>query len=264
VGVLNRDWVFPVEDDLVARLRAAGCVFAEEEAALLRSAAAPGQLEALVSRRVAGEPLELVVGWAEFRGLRVRVGPGVFVPRRRTGFLVELARPLLDAGDVVVDLCCGTGAVGAALAAEVPGIEVFAADVDPAAVAVARTNLPPDRVFAGDLYDALPDHLRGRVAVIACNAPYVPTEAIALMPPEARDHEHRVALDGGADGLEVQRRVVAGAGEWLRPGGALIVETSVGQAPRTRRAFEDAGLDARVEHSDDLDGTAVIGVSGSR
>jgi release factor glutamine methyltransferase len=253
--------VFPVEDDLVARLRAAGCVYAEEEATLLRSAAAPGRLEALVSRRVAGEPLELVVGWAEFRGLRVRVAPGVFVPRRRTGLLVELARPLLAAADIAVDLCCGTGAVGAALAAEVPGIDVFAAEVDPAAVAVARTNLPADRVFAGDLYAALPDHLRGRVAVIACNAPYVPTEAIALMPPEARDHEHRVALDGGPDGLDVQRRVVAGAAEWLRTGGALLVETSVGQAPHTRQAFEDSGLDARVEHSDDLDGTAVIGVS---
>lgn len=245
--------------DLVGRLRAAGCVFAEEEAALLVAEAGPHQLEELVTRRVAGEPLEQVLGWADFCGLRIHVAPGVFVPRRRTTLVVELAVPLLSSGSVAVDLCCGSGAVGAALAAAVPGLEVWASDLDPAAVEVARTNLPADRVLAGDLYAALPDALRGRVDVLAVNAPYVPTEEIALMPMEARDHEHRVALDGGDGGIAVQRRVVSGAGEWLRPGGHLLIETSVRQAPATLALFEDAGFAARVEHSEEYDATVVVG-----
>ena len=197
----------------MARLRAAGCVFAEEEAALLVAAAAtPAELERLVGARVAGTPLELLLGYAEFCGLRVAVAPGVFVPRRRTALLVERAAALLRPGAVVVDLCCGTGAIGAALAARVAGLEVWAADVDPDAVACARGNLPPERVLEGDLYDALPDRLRGRVDVLVANAPYVPSGAIGLMPPEARDHEHRTALDGGD-----RRARAAGPGRGGRP-----------------------------------------------
>jgi release factor glutamine methyltransferase len=185
------------------------------------------------------------------------VAPGVFVPRRRSELLVAVARR--DPGDVVVDLCCGTGALGAALAAEWPWAEVYAADSDPSAVACARRNLPPERVFAGDLYAALPDELRGRVEVLVVNAPYVPTRAIATMPPEAREHEHREALDGGHDGLEVQRRVVAGATGWLAPGGRLLLETSRGQAEQTEALVVSAGLAACVETDDDLGGTVVVG-----
>jgi release factor glutamine methyltransferase len=241
---------------LVAQLRAAGCVFAEDEAALLL--AAGGDLEALVERRVAGEPLEQVLGWAEFCGLRVVVEPGVFVPRQRTRLLVREALALAGAGSVVLDLCCGTGAVGAAIAAAVPGAELHAADVDPAAVRCARRNVPGS-VYAGDLYDALPGTLHGRVDVLVANAPYVPTGAIALMPPEARDHEARAALDGGADGLDVQRRVAAGAPSWLAPGGWLLIETSGEQAPATMAAMTGAGLVARVVEDEELAGTVVIG-----
>ena len=114
-------------------------------------------------------------------------------------------------------------------------------------------------MWAGDLYDALPDSLRGRVDVLVANAPYVPTAAIALMPPEARDHEARAALDGGADGLDVQRRVAAGAPSWLAPGGWLLIETSAAQAPETMAAMTAAGLPARVVEDEDLAGTVVLG-----
>jgi release factor glutamine methyltransferase len=247
-------------DALVAALRGAGCVFAEDEARLLREAAADEvDLARMLAERLAGVPLEQVVGYAEFCGLRVAVAPGVFVPRLRSSALVRLGARFLAPGDLALDLCCGTGAIAAALLAAVPGLEVYAADLDPDAVACARRNLPVERVLEGDLYDAVPAALRGRLAVVVANAPYVPTDAIATMPPEARDHEHRVALDGGADGLDVQRGVVAGAPDWLAPGGRVLVETSRGQAPATARLMTDAGLAVEVVTDADVDGTVAVG-----
>jgi len=246
--------------DVVARLRAAGCVFAEDEARLLLSAAqTPAELTAMVDQRVAGLPLEQILGWAEFCGLRIVVEPGVFVPRRRTELLVREAAALARPGVVVVDLCCGSGAVGAALAATVGGIQLYAVDIDPAAVRCARRNIVGGgQVYEGDLYEPLPSALRGRVDVLAVNAPYVPTDAVALMPPEARLHESRVALDGGADGLDVQRRVAADAAEWLAPRGHLLIETSERQAPQTAELVARSGLTPRVVRSDDLDATVVV------
>lgn len=250
--------------DLVATLRAAGCVFAEEEAAVLLDAAAgPAELTALVARRVAGEPLEQVVGWAEFDGLRVPVEPGVFVPRQRSVLLVDLALAAVPHPGTVVDLCCGSGALGAAVAARAPGpVEVHAADVDPAAVRCAERTLAPwhGRAHRGDLFAALPARLRGRVDVLVVNAPYVPTGSIGLMPPEARLHEPRTALDGGADGLHLHRRVAAGAPDWLSPGGVLVLETSAGQAGGTAAAVRAAGLEASVRTDPDRDATAVVGL----
>jgi release factor glutamine methyltransferase len=251
--------------DTVARLRAAGCVFAEEEAALLvDSAGDPAELEVLLGRRVAGEPLEQVLGWAEFCGLRIALEPGVFVPRQRTTFLARQAIARTRPGAVVVDLCCGSGALGAAIAAAVPEVVLHAADVDPAAVRCARRNLPAAAVHEGDLYAALPPDLRGRVAVLVANVPYVPTSAIASMPAEARDHEPRSALDGGDDGLTVARRVAAAATEWLAPGGSLLIETSEEQAPSAVAAFTAAGLSAEVAADDELGATVVIGVRSGR
>ena len=245
---------------IVARLRAAGCVFAEDEARLLMSAArTPAELDAMVGQRVAGLPLEQVLGWAEFCGLRITVTPGVFVPRRRTEFLVRLAAARAQPGAVIVDLCCGAGAIGVALAAAVDRAEVHAADIDPAAVRCARQNLPSGRVYQGDLYDALPAGLRGRVAILAANVPYVPTPQIALLPPEARAHEPRTALDGGADGLDVLRRVAAGAVAWLAPGGYLLSEISERQAPLAEAVLTAGGLAAQVVTSAELAATVVIG-----
>ncbi len=247
---------------VVDRLRAAGCVFAEDEASLLLEAAAdPGALAALVARRVAGEPLEQLLGWAAFDGLRIGLAPGVFVPRVRSEFLAERAAAPARAGSVVLDLCCGSGALGAAVAARVPGIVLHAADLDPAAVACAQANLPGATVHGGDLFDALPTTLRGRVDVLVANVPYVPTSAIALMPPEAREHEPRLALDGGDDGLAVARRVLAGAPVWLAPGGTVLFETSEEQVPAARAAVSAAGLVPAV-HTDEERGATVV--SGRR
>ncbi len=254
-------------DPLVARLRAAGCVFAEDEALVLReSASDDADLEAMTARRVAGEPLEAVVGWASFCGLRVLVSPGVFVPRTRTELLAEQALEHVRPTSTVVDLCCGTGAVGLVAATHVPGARVHAADVDPAAVACARRNLEPlgAHVHEGDLFRALPRELRGAVDVLAVNAPYVPTDAVGLMPPEARDHEPLVALDGGRDGLDVHRRVAAEASSWLSPTGVVLIETSEEQAPGTAAMLREAGLRPRVVRDDDRDATVVLATDPER
>lgn len=248
--------------EVVGRLRAAGCVFAEDEARLLIDAAAsPGELERMVGARVTGTPLEYILGWAEFCGLRIAVQAGVFVPRRRTEFLARQAIALATPGATVVELCCGSGAVAAAISAAHPRLDLAAADIDPVAVRCAKGNLAGTgaRLFEGDLYDPLPDRLRGSVDLLLANAPYVPTEAIGMMPQEARTHEPALALDGGADGLEVQRRIAADAASWLSPGGHLLVETSRHQAADSLRILHDHGLGARALHSTKLDATVVVG-----
>lgn len=225
---------------VVAALRAAGCVFAEDEAELILAAApTPQDIAPMVERRAAGLPLELVVGWAGFHGRRITVEPGVFVPRRRTEFLVERALALAPDAAVVVDLCCGSGAVGAALAAALgsPGrVELHAADIDPAAVRCARRNVAPygGRVHAGDLFEALPGSLRGRVGILAANVPYVPTGEVGLLPPEARDHEPRVALDGGPDGLDVIRRLLGEVRSRAATGATVLLEIGAGQGDAVR------------------------------
>ncbi|WP_280236648.1 putative protein N(5)-glutamine methyltransferase [Nocardia cyriacigeorgica] len=255
--------------DIVTRLRTAGCVFAEDEARLLTEATdSADELDRLVAQRVSGVPLEYLLGWAEFRGIRVGVRPGVFVPRQRTAFLVDEAAASARAAGcdelVVVDLCCGSGALGLALvtelAKEMTRIDVDAADIDPVAVACARENLMPvgGRAHEGDLFAALPPRLRGRIDILLCNTPYVPSDEIARMPPEARDHEPTAALDGGADGLDIFRRVAAAAPEWLARGGQLLVEISVEQQDTAAAIAAGAGLTPKIAHSPDLYATAIV------
>lgn len=253
---------------VTAHLRAAGCVFAEDEARIiLETADDPAAAAAMAAARAAGRPLEHVVGWAEFCGLRIEVDAGVFVPRRRTELLVREAAVLGRAAGaargrtVVVDLCCGSGAVGAALAAALDRTELHAADLDPAAVACAARNIAAagGRAYRGDLFAALPAPLRGTVDVLAANVPYVPTGAIGLLPSEARDHEARLALDGGPDGLDVLRRVAAEAVRWLAPGGSVLVEAGERQAGTAAGVLTGGGLLARTVTDDDLGATVVVG-----
>lgn len=239
-------------------------------------------------QRVRGLPLEHLLGWAEFDGWRMRVDAGVFVPRRRTELLLrEASREIaelqvrraspatvsLHSADAaqqtdsltVLDLCCGSGAIAAALLRRHPTLNVLAADNDPVAVACARHNVEPvgGRVDCGDLFDAVPASLRtgwcGAVNIITANAPYVPTGEIRLMPPEARLHEPRSTLDGGPDGLALQRRIVGEAATWLAPGGILLIETSKRQAPATLAMLRDGGLSPSLCCDDELEATVACG-----
>jgi release factor glutamine methyltransferase len=238
---------------ITATLRAAGCVFAEDEAELiLATATGPEDADRMVAQRVEGQPLEIVLGWAELGGIRYSVVPGVFVPRRRTEFLVDLARALKH--DVVLDLCCGSGAVGAAVGAA----ELHAVDIDPVAVECARRNVR-GAVYLGDLFEPLPASLRGRVDVLTLIAPYVPTDEIDLLPREARLYEPRFTLDGGSDGLDLVRRVAAEAASWLAAGGAVLTEVSELQAPVVAELFATNGLDAAVHYDEERWATVVVG-----
>jgi release factor glutamine methyltransferase len=242
-------------------LAAAGCVSAAAEARwLVEEAADPAALRAMVARRAAGEPLQYVIGWAPFGPLRLRVGPGVFVPRPETEGLADRAAAHLRAAGaggerVAVDLCTGSGAIACFLAAEVPGARVVATELDPGALAWARVNTAAHGVqlLAGDLDAPLPEELAGQVDVLCANVPYVPTPAIATMPRDVRDHEPRLALDGGPDGLDVLRRVAGRAGRWLAPGGFLLCEVGDDQGEAAARLLAAAGL-AEVAVLPDLAG----------
>jgi release factor glutamine methyltransferase len=196
--------------------------------------------EALIARRVAGEPLETVLGWVLFGGLRLAVEPGVFVPRRRTELVARMAIDLLPESGTLVDLCCGVGAIAAVVAHGRPDATVIAADFDARAVAVAKRNLEPNGATA--LVSDMDSNVSVPIDVLTACPPYVPSEEIAFMPSEARDFEPRTALDGGADGTDLQAAVFAAAARRLAPGGVVIVETSTTQAETTAHRAVEAGL----------------------
>ena len=137
---------------------------------------------------------------------------------------------------------------------------MHAADIDPAAVRCARRNLAAagGHVYSGDLFEPLPAALHGRVGILTANVPYVPTGEVALLPPEARLHEPRVALDGGGDGLDVLRRVAAQASLWLARGGSLLVEISDRQESIACNTTKRGGLVPRVARSAELAVTVLI------
>ena len=249
-------------DDLEDELRASGSVFAEDEARLLtESATSEAELDSMVRRRTSGEPIQQIVGWAEFCGLRIKVEPGVFLPRQRTEFLVERAIALGGRGGTLLDICCGTGAIGVAVATGLGRADLHATDIDPAAVRCAAENVSEvgGRMYQGDLYEPLPRSLRGRFNLILANAPYVPTGELHLMPREARLHEQPVTLDGGEDGLDIQRRLITEAPGWLANDGRLLIETSDRQAEATMETMRGAGLATTLATSAELDATVVIG-----
>nr|WP_067497164.1 putative protein N(5)-glutamine methyltransferase [Actinoplanes sp. TFC3] len=246
----------------IEQLRVAGCVFAEEEAAVLVEAAGAdaGLMQALVARRVGGEPLEQVVGYADFCGVRVKLRPGVFVPRVRSELLVRTAaqKPQIA---TVIDLCCGSGALGLALRNLRPGIDLYATDSDPAAVACAAENLYSTTVLQGNLFDPLPPNLKADI--LLANVPYVATKHIPFLPAEARDYEPHTALDGGHDGLEIFRAVIEQAGHWLQPGGMLLSEVTEAQTATAVHLIERQGLHPGVHSDEDLGATVVTATRAS-
>ncbi|MEU8817730.1 putative protein N(5)-glutamine methyltransferase [Actinoplanes sp. NPDC048796] len=240
----------------IERLRAAGCVFAEDEADILGEAATDDAvLATLVARRAQGEPLEQVVGYADFAGVRVTLRKGVFVPRVRSELLVRTA--LAESPYRVLDLCCGSGALGLAVQHH-RDIELHATDLDPVAVACARDN-GITHAYQGDLYAPLPPELQRGFDVILANVPYVATAHIPLLPAEARDHEPGTALDGGIDGLDIFRRVAGQAMMWLAPHGVLLSEITEAQEETAVRTVTRQGLDADVIYDEDLEARVIRG-----
>lgn len=256
-------------DALVARLRASGSVFAEEELAELQRAADasddPVALEMFVERRTLGEPIEHIVGSARFGELRVVVHQGVFVPRRRTELLAtivaERLRALADHDERpprLLDFGCGTGAIAALATHRVPGIDVVAVDADPGAVACARVNLPGALVLQASALDALDAHTTAPFDVIAANLPYVPTAELALMPHEARDFEPLLALDGGSDGLEPLHEHAWAMAARLRTGGIAVTEVAPHQVDTATAMLEQAGFSSIAVRTDDDSGATAL------
>jgi release factor glutamine methyltransferase len=244
-------------DHLVARLRAAGCVAAEEEAAALVDVARDAaDLEAMVVRRTGGEPLAWVLGWVDFCGIRLTVHPGVYVPRWQSEDLARRAADLLAPGGSAVDLCTGAGALARVL--QCRGGPVVATDIDPIAVTCARANGVD--ALLGDLDGPLPETLRGTVDVMTAVVPYVPADELRYLPRDVTAHEPRAALDGGPGGLAVLSAVVARSVRWLRPGGWLLLELGGDQAALVARQMGDAGfVDVAVRDDDDGDDRAIEG-----
>jgi release factor glutamine methyltransferase len=273
-----------VLDEARRRLAAAGVDNAGQEARWLAEAAAgcapgdlapllggpvpavaAGRMAELVERRVAGEPLQYVLGRWAFRRLELAVDPRVLIPRPETEVLAELALAEVDrvGARVTVDLGTGTGALALALATERPGLEVWGTDVSADALAVAEANraaVAGDRrvrFVGGSWYEALPAELEGRVDVIVSNPPYVSEAEMAGLPAEVRDWEPRGALCPGPDGLEDVATIVRGAGPWLASPGVVLVEMAPDQTRRAAQLARDAGF-GDVAIRDDLAGRARV------
>jgi release factor glutamine methyltransferase len=220
----------PVLTRLTDMLARAGCVAADEEAAELLAAAGGDRstLLSLVHRRLHGEPLAWVTGQASFGELVVTVEPGTYVPRWQSLELAGRATARLPEGGRAIDLCTGSGAIAASMQLRRRSARIVGTDIEPGAVACARTNGVDAR--RGDLFDPVPSEFEGTTDVIVAVAPYVPTSALRYLPHDARSHEAPLHHDGGPDGTDVLQRVVAGAPTFLRPGGGLLLELGGEQA----------------------------------
>jgi release factor glutamine methyltransferase len=276
--------------DVETRLREAGVASAEQESRWIvetvsgqghasldeSTVAAAARTDAMVQRRIAGEPLQYVLGEWEFRGIDLFVDPRVLIPRpeteitaqvaidaaRRLGARTGPADPWAGASTeyTVVDLGTGSGAIALALANELPDAEVWATDASEDALAVARANLAGAGVGAtrlrlahGEWFGALPDDLRGTLRVVVSNPPYVSEAEVRDLPPEVVDHEPRAALVSGPTGMEAIEHLLQEAVHWLETGGGLVIEIAPHQAEAARDLARDAGYED-VEVIADLTG----------
>jgi release factor glutamine methyltransferase len=276
-------------DDAVARLTAAGVASPRVDAEWLLADALgvrrgqlvaempriPGDASveryaASIGRRVERVPLQHILGTQAFRDTAVRVGPEVLVPRPETELLVSWALELLPppgaTAPLVLDVGTGSGCIAGALASERRDVRIIALDTAPGAAAIARANIAAlglgDRVTVAvsDLFAALAPT---RADLIVSNPPYLPTGVVDTLAPEITDHEPRAAIDGGPDGLDVIRRLIADAPRWLRPGAALVLETAGGdQADAVEALMRTAGFTGMAARRD-LAGTVRF-VAGRR
>ena len=196
---------------------------------------------ALINERCKGKPLQYVMGTASFYGIDLAVDERVLIPRPETELLAERAIAELKERPFpkVMDLCTGSGAIAAAVAANVPNVKVIATELSPRAFMLARVNLRPYanvKVLRGDLFEALeskdsdPSTKDIPFDAILTNPPYIPSGAIAGLAPEVKDHEPHMALDGGKDGLDIIKRIIAEAPAHLKPSGFLLMEIGDDQA----------------------------------
>jgi release factor glutamine methyltransferase len=245
---------------LVTALQAAGCLAAEDEAEQLREAAARLRrpVDELLERRTQGEPLAWITGRLEFAGIELEMAPGVYVPRPHTEWLALRAAELAAEAGAVVDLCTGGGAVAAVIGRRSPAADLWATDVDEAAVALAHRN--GVRALIGDLDEPVAGDLAGRCRVVTCVPPYVPAAELELLPRDVREREPHTALVGGdADGLGTARRALAAAGRLLAPGGILLIEAGHAQCGPLAAAARASGLGQVAVHRDeDGDARAVV------
>ena len=278
--------------EVVRRFSAAGIVTAEAEARFLIEEVSGysasewptiadlpppvrglARLWPLVDRRIVGEPLQYVLGSWSFRGLDLMVDPRVLIPRPETEQVVEVALEeaerrglrrsrrrhltLVDAEPtaIVADIGTGSGAIALALDAELPDVMVWATDVSPEALDVARANIAGCaamrvRTAVGSWFGALPDDLRGRLELIVSNPPYIAEHEVPDLPPEVAGYEPRHALVSGPTGLEAVEYLLSHAREWLLPDGVLVVELAPHQADvmvEHARAFEWAEAFVRTD-----------------
>lgn len=249
------DVVVSDRDAVTQVLAAAGCVAADDEADELIAAAGddPVRLAELVARRRTGEPLAWLTGTIQFCGVTLRVAPGVYVARWQTELMTQRAAALLPAHGTAVDLCTGTGAIAAVLAATQPTARVVATELDASAARCARSN--GVEVFEGFLDDPLPSDLQHRVDVLTAVVAYVPTDAIGLLPIDVQRFEPRLALDGGPDGTVMLAEVVHRSSRWLRPGGWIVLELGGDQAELVGQLLRAAGF-GNVDVLTDDDGDA--------
>ena len=242
---------------LVSTLSTAGFVAPDEEAheLLARAGDDDALLDALVGRRLTGEPLAWITGRISFCGLELRVDPGVYVPRRQTELLARRAVELLAADGTAVDLCTGTGALARVLGAAHPGARVMATDTDGRAVACARAN--GVEAYCGDLFAPLPGALDGQVDLVVGVVPYVPTPALALLQRDTLTFESPLSYDGGPDGTDILRRVLTERPRYLRPGGTVLVALGGDEADAlsgdlSRLGYVDVAL--LLDEDDDVRG----------
>jgi release factor glutamine methyltransferase len=238
-------------ESVTSRLAEAGFVAAREEAEEIVACAAglDVALELLLERRLRGEPLAWIVGSTTFCGFRVRVDPGVYVPRWQSEPLVHRALARLPDRGTAIDLCTGSGCIAIALTSQRPGARVIASELDERAVACATSN--GVEVFSGDLFAPLPREFEGFVDVVVGVVPYVPSESLAFLPRDTFTYESALAYDGGDDGTSVLRRVIRESPRFLRPGGALVLELGGDEASVLQSEFDRHGFDEVIVFSDD-------------